>query len=196
MGKIRVKKLDPRATIPKRGSAGATGFDLYPIERAYLYPNTHTVIRTGIAVQLEKGTHGRIAPLSGYPFFYRIEVGACVINCDYTGEILVKLISTEKKLFFNDGGNPQLRSLVYEECDIFYISPDEPIAQLIIERIDMSDVVEEEKVPNDKDLEETERVDAAAALRPENDGFCICFLICVAVLLMFFDKILGRPIMF
>jgi dUTP pyrophosphatase len=55
------KRLEPRATLPTRGSASAAGLDLYSIEPVSLNPGQRGVARTGLAVAIPVGYYGRVA---------------------------------------------------------------------------------------------------------------------------------------
>ena len=119
---LKVRKLTADAIIPVRGSAGAVGYDLYSSMDTCVALKNRTLIDTGIAITLPPGTYGRVAPRSGLAVKKGIQVGAGVIDPDYTGEV--------KVLLFNDG-----------ESD-FVIKKGDRIAQLIIERCE-TPIIEE-----------------------------------------------------
>ncbi len=92
---VKVKKLEENAKLPRYGSEDAAGADLYacldaPIE---IKAGETKFIRTGIAVELERGTVGLVFARSGLACKQDLapanKVG--VIDCDYRGEILVAL---------------------------------------------------------------------------------------------------------
>lgn len=128
MASLKIKKLSPDAIIPTRGSAGAVGYDLYSIEDTTVPSSLlrFNMVKTGIAIQLPEGTYGRVAPRSGLTCKKQINVGAGVIDRDYTGEIMVCL--------FNNGGMN------------FDIKKGDRIAQLIIERCETPEVEEVEEL--------------------------------------------------
>jgi dUTP pyrophosphatase len=128
---LKVRKLTPDATIPTRGSTGAVGYDLYSSVDTCVALKNRTLVDTGIAITLPPGTYGRVAPRSGLAVKKGIQVGAGVIDPDYTGEV--------KVLLFNDG-----------EGD-FVIKKGERIAQLIIERCETPTIEEVDS------LDDTER---------------------------------------
>jgi len=84
---LHFKKLDPRATLPTRGSRASAGLDLYSIEAVSLDPGQRAVVRTGLAVAIPEGFYGRVAPRSGLATKMGIDVLAGVIDADYRGEI-------------------------------------------------------------------------------------------------------------
>ena len=128
---MKVKKLAYEARLPTRGSGGAVGYDLYSIDAVVIPPKHRALLSTGIAVVLPPGVYGRVAPRSSLALKYGIQVGAGVIDPDYTGEV--------KVILFNHG-----------HAD-FEVNKGDRIAQLILEKCDTPEVVEIGL------LEETER---------------------------------------
>jgi len=128
---LRIKKLTYDAIIPTRGSGGAVGYDLYSTDEVVIPPTHRALIGTGVAIVLPPGVYGRVAPRSGLAVKHGIQVGAGVVDPDYTGEVKVVL--------FNHGNKD------------FEVKRGERIAQLVLERCETPDV-EEIGV-----LEETER---------------------------------------
>ena len=129
---LKVKKLCYDAIVPTRGSDGAVGYDLYSAEDAVVPCQAgRALVGTGISVVLPPGVYGRVAPRSGLAVKHCINVGAGVIDPDYTGEIKVVL--------FNHGEND------------FEIKRGDRIAQLVLERYETPPVKEIEII------EETER---------------------------------------
>ena len=122
MDSLRVKRLDARATLPTRGSPGAVGYDLACIEDFSLDIQSHILVRTGLGFQLPHGVYGRVAPRSGLTVKHGIHIGAGVIDPDYMGEVKVAM--------FNLG----LKPVEFKKGD--------RIAQLILERCKVTDVVE------------------------------------------------------
>ena len=122
MSRLLVKRLNEHAIIPARGSVGAVGYDLYSSVDTCVALKNRTLVETGIAITLPPGTYGRVAPRSGLAVKKGIQVGAGVIDPDYTGEV--------KVLLFNDG-----------EGD-FVIKKGDRIAQLIIERCETPPIEE------------------------------------------------------
>jgi dUTP pyrophosphatase len=91
---IGFKKLDPRASLPLRGSTAAAGLDLFSIEDISLGPNERVLARTGLSVAIPEGYYGRVAPRSGLAVKNGLDVLAGVIDADYRGEILCLLYNT------------------------------------------------------------------------------------------------------
>ena len=117
---LLVKRLNEHATLPARGSPLAAGYDLSSSEDVSIPKGTRGLVGTGIAFTVPHETYGRIAPRSGLAVKKGIQVGAGVIDRDYTGEVKVVL--------FNHGDED------------FEIKKGDRIAQLIIEKIEMPEV--------------------------------------------------------
>ena len=113
---LRVKKLNQNATLPTRGSGGAVGYDLYSTEELMVPPAHRALVGTGIAIVLPVGVYGRVAPRSGLAVKHGIQVGAGVIDPDYTGEIKVVLFNHGDKDFEVKKGD-RIAQLILERCE-------------------------------------------------------------------------------
>jgi len=118
--KLRVQLDHPDAKVPKRGSEHAAGYDLSSCEDTVVPARGKACVKTGIRITVPSGTYGRVAPRSGLAVKNFIDVGAGVIDEDYTGLVGVVL--------FN-----------HSETD-FQVNKGDRIAQLILERIVTPDV--------------------------------------------------------
>ena len=80
---IKVKKLNPNATLPTYGSAYAAGADLYACMDAPVTVNPHETVmfHTGLAMEIPQGYAGLIYPAN--------KVG--VVDPDYRGEFMIAL---------------------------------------------------------------------------------------------------------
>jgi len=54
---LRVMKLSDKAIIPKKGSRFAAGHDIYALTNGLVPPKGQTMVETGIAIGLPKGTY-------------------------------------------------------------------------------------------------------------------------------------------
>ncbi|KAI9220485.1 dUTPase-like protein, partial [Blastocladiella britannica] len=131
LGPLRVKKLSPKARMPTRGSPLAAGYDLCSATTLTIPAHARALVPTDLSVAIPEGTYGRVAPRSGLAVKHFIDVGAGVVDADYRGHLQVVL--------FNFGDAE------------FVINEGDRIAQLVLEKIAMVDVVEVE------DLDATER---------------------------------------
>lgn len=91
---LNFKRLDPKATLPTRGSHASAGLDLYSIEVVSIPPKQRVVARTGLAVAIPVGFYGRVAPRSGLAVRNGLDVLAGVIDSDYRGEVCCALLNT------------------------------------------------------------------------------------------------------
>ena len=91
---LRFKQLDPRAVLPKRGSALAAGLDVFAIEDLSIAPKQRVMARTGLAVAIPPGFYGRVAPRSGLAAKSGLDVLSGVIDSDYRGEVICLLYNT------------------------------------------------------------------------------------------------------
>lgn len=116
MEKIKVKKLNPSAVIPTRGSNGAAGMDLYACVTGttIIMPHETVKIPTGLSIELPHGYFGAIVARSGLATKNGLRPSNCIGVCDedYRGEYIVAL--------HNDTDKPQT------------IGSMERIAQLVI----------------------------------------------------------------
>lgn len=115
MAYIYVHKLSNNATIPTKGSLLSAGLDLYSAYDYMLPAHDRILVKTDLQICVPFGTYGRIAPRSGLALNNFIDVGAGVIDRDYTGNVGV--------ILFNHSNSD------------FYIKKGDRIAQLICERI-------------------------------------------------------------
>jgi len=126
---LLIKKLSPNAIIPTRASQGSVGYDLYSTEDTVVPCQCgRVIVGTGIAVGLPEDVYARIAPRSGLAAKHCIDVGAGVIDPDYTGEI--------KVIMFNHG------SVEY------VIKQGDKIAQMILERCETPPIEEVIEIEN------------------------------------------------
>lgn len=120
---LNVHKLVSTAILPVRATPGAAGYDLFSTDSYVVLPSRRVVVSTGISIKLPAGTYGRIAPRSGLAVKHGLDTLAGVIDPDYTGEIKVVLQNL-------DTAQP------------FVIRPGYRIAQLILEKFEVAEVVE------------------------------------------------------
>lgn len=113
---LPIQRVDASAALPKRGSPGAAGLDLFAAETKTLWQGVQTRVDTGIAIALPVDHVGLIWPRSGWAANYGIDTLAGVIDSDYRGSVQVVLI--------NHGYRP------------IEITPGVRIAQLIVQRFE------------------------------------------------------------
>ena len=113
---LRVKKLTHDAIIPTRGSGGAVGYDLYSTDEVVVPPAHRALVGSGVAIVLPPGVYGRVAPRSGLAVRHGIQVGAGVVDPDYTGEVKVVLFNHGHADFHINKGD-RIAQLVLEKCE-------------------------------------------------------------------------------
>jgi len=104
----------------------AAGNDIYPIEAIRIPARGQVLVETGIAVGLPPNTYAQLARRSGLASKMGIDIGGGVIDADYTGEAKVIMINHSN-----------------DDC---HIMEGEGIAQMIIEKIDISDAMEADEL--------------------------------------------------
>lgn len=112
---LKIKLLHENAKPPVRATQGAAGLDLYAIESLEIWPSVSASIPTGIAVAIEHGWYGRIAPRSGLAVRHGINVHAGVIDSDYIGELHVCLINHGEAPVEIRAGD-RIAQLIIEKC--------------------------------------------------------------------------------
>jgi len=113
---LGVKKLGYDSILPTRGSDGAVGYDLYSNCDGVIAKGKRGVVSTGIAVSLPPGVYGRVAPRSGLAMKNGIQIGAGVIDPDYTGEISV-IIFNMGDIDFEVKKGARIAQLILERCE-------------------------------------------------------------------------------
>jgi dUTP pyrophosphatase len=125
MTPLRVQRLDERAKLPSRAYRGDAGLDLYALERVLLEPGARASVPTGIAVEIPDGQAGLVLPRSGLAAKHGIALvnAPGLIDAGYRGEVRVLLLNTDR-----------ITSVT--------IDPGERIAQLVLVRVELPEVVE------------------------------------------------------
>lgn len=100
---MKIQKIRDVKT-PTRGTSGSAGIDFYIPEGfnlgepLYLQPGEAVNIPSGILIQMPKD-HVLIAfNKSGVSVKQRLQVGACIIDSDYTGEMHLHIFNTDNKV--------------------------------------------------------------------------------------------------
>jgi dUTP pyrophosphatase len=91
---IKIYRLTESAIMPKLGTDGAAGYDLFSDDDAdIIMPLGRLAIKTGVSTEMHPGVVGIIKPRSGLAVKHGIDVLAGVIDSDFRGEIKVVLIN-------------------------------------------------------------------------------------------------------
>lgn len=127
MGVIHFERVDANACIPTKSSKGSAGFDLYSLKEVVVPAKQRAVIDTGVVVTLPHGCYGQIFARSKLSSKYDIDVGAGVIDSDYTGTLKVILINSGNYSFHLNRGAKcaQLVPIKIEYPIVYEIKHDE-----------------------------------------------------------------------
>ena len=90
---LKIKKLNPEATIPRYAHKGDAGLDLYSCEQVVLEPGERKLIGTGIAMEFQEGHVVLIWDKSGVANSGIKTMGG-VIDCHYRGEYKIIMYNT------------------------------------------------------------------------------------------------------
>lgn len=92
---VKFTKLHPQAKAPNYQTDGAAGADLTSVENVDLEPGQFRLVKTGLSVELPRGTEMQIRPRSGLAYKHGVTVlnSPGTIDSDYRGEIGVILIN-------------------------------------------------------------------------------------------------------
>lgn len=126
--KLYINKITNNATIPTRGSKYAAGYDLYSAYDYTILANGKELIKTDLSMTIPIGYYGRIAPRSGFSWKKHTDIGAGVIDCDYTGNVGV--------IIFN------------HSSDIIKVKKGDRIAQLILTPYYSPRIIETTQIQN------------------------------------------------
>ncbi|MEV8223554.1 MULTISPECIES: dUTP diphosphatase [Dietzia] len=133
-GVLRVRRLDGGVPLPVRAHATDAGVDLHAAHGCELAPGRRALMGTGIAVAIPAGYVGLVHPRSGLA----ARAGLSIVNAPgtvdagYRGEIKVNLINLDP-------------------TEPVRIGRGDRIAQLLVQRVELWDVVEVDE------LDETDR---------------------------------------
>lgn len=130
MATLRVRRLDPRAVLPRRAHPGDAGHDLCALDALVLEPGERAMVPTGIAVELPEGHAGWVVPRSGLAARHGIALvnAPGLIDAGYRGEVRVLLLNTDRS-------------------EPYAIDAGERIAQLVVAAVAAPEVVEVDELP-------------------------------------------------
>ena len=90
---LQVKLLSSNAKAPVKATSKAAGYDLSSAHNDVIPAKSRKLIRTDLAMTVPPGTYGRIAPRSGLALKHSIDIGAGVIDENYTGPVGILMIN-------------------------------------------------------------------------------------------------------
>lgn len=110
--KIKVKKLNSDAILPKYAHQGDAGMDLFSCEEAIIFPKQRKLIHTGISMELPEGFVALIWDKSGLAANHGLKTMGGVIEHTYRGEYCVILHNTTEKEIKLQKGNKIAQILI------------------------------------------------------------------------------------
>jgi dUTP pyrophosphatase len=98
---LKIKKLDPSATIPNYSHPGDAGLDIFALEATTIEPGGSKMVKTGISIELPPGTEGQVRPRSGLALKHQITLlnSPGTIDEGYRGEVCVIVINHGNQAF-------------------------------------------------------------------------------------------------
>ena len=128
--KLEFTRLSEAARAPARAHEGDAGYDLCALEPVTLAPGERAMVRTGLAVELPERHAGLILPRSGLAARHGLALvnAPGLIDEGYRGELRVLLLNTDR-------------------AQAVHLEAGDRIAQLVIVRPALPDVVEVQELP-------------------------------------------------
>ena len=98
---LRVKRLTPSATLPRRAHPGDAGLDLCAAIDLDSPPGATRLVGTGLSLELPPGTEAQVRPRSGLALKHSVTVlnAPGTIDEGYRGEVSVILINHGPAVF-------------------------------------------------------------------------------------------------
>ena len=90
---MKCKRLDKEAKLPTRKHPKDAGIDVYALQDETIPPHSCKVVKTGVTFEFPKNTVVHPWPKSRNDHL----VGAGVIDCEYQGEVLIKVVNPYDK---------------------------------------------------------------------------------------------------
>lgn len=129
--KVKIKKLDPRATMPTKAHPTDAGFDLTATSRT-IDEDGNIVYGTGLAFEIPEGYVGYIFPRSSISKKNITLTNAVgVVDCHYRGEVMAKFKPLPFANEYTTAKGDKIMRLDADES-IYAYSVGDRIAQLII----------------------------------------------------------------
>lgn len=110
--KIKIKKLNSEAKIPKHAHYNDAGMDLFAIDAFEMLSNERKSIPIGIAVEIPDGYVGLIWDKSGLSHKYGLKTFGGVVDAGYRGEISVGLMNLSNESFKFEKGHKIAQLLI------------------------------------------------------------------------------------
>lgn len=104
--KIKIKKLNPNAKTPKRGTKHAAGFDLYTAEEfdVTIFEEQTVRIQTGLAFEIPEGYVGVVYSRSSTALQGLI-ITPLLVDADYRGPVYITVKNASGKPYIVHNGD-------------------------------------------------------------------------------------------
>lgn len=112
MNQLKVKRLKEGAKLPKYGSEGAAGLDLFSNQNCQLEPGERAAIKTDISMEIPEHHVGLIWDRSGHALKRGLHTLAGVIDSDYRGNIAVIVLNTSNEPIVIEKGQKIAQMLI------------------------------------------------------------------------------------
>jgi dUTP pyrophosphatase len=123
---VKIKKLNPDATIPSYAKIGDAGMDLTAISVNYGPDGLYTEYGTGLALEIPSGHAGFIFPRSSASKTSQIQANCVgVIDSGYRGEIKIRLKDIGDQEFTYQVGDRVAQLIIMPVPDVKFEEVDE-----------------------------------------------------------------------
>ncbi|MEI6494782.1 MAG: dUTP diphosphatase [bacterium] len=117
---LKIKKLNPDATLPSYAHPGDAGMDLFSVEAVMIKPNERISVKTGIALDLDPGFAALCWDKSGLSRKHGLKTLGGVIDAGYRGEVSISLINLSSEEYYIEKGHKIANMIIQrvEQCVI------------------------------------------------------------------------------
>lgn len=110
--KVKIRKLNPKATIPTYARPGDAGLDMYSLEDYILQPNERKIFPTGFALEFPEG-YVAIVKDRGSMAGKGIHTMGGVFDAGYRGEYNVQLVNLGPEPYEIKTGHKIAQLIIY-----------------------------------------------------------------------------------
>ena len=110
--KLRIKKLNKNAKLPRYANSGDAGLDFFAIKKYVIKPRDIKLIDTGIAVELPPKAVGLIWDKGSVAMKNGLKTLGGVCDEGYRGEITIGLVNLSKKTYTIEKGDKVAQMLI------------------------------------------------------------------------------------
>ena len=123
---LKVKRLEPSATLPDRAHTNDAGLDLYSSVDLEIQPGQTRLVGTGLAIELPPGTEAQVRPRSGLALKHNVTVlnTPGTIDEGYRGAVGVILINHGRTVFVVQRGMKVAQLVVKPTVEVEVVAVD------------------------------------------------------------------------